>query len=55
MAGGVIRETSPTRCWTAFTDQVWGYWGRLQEAGSGRGVIAVTPTFGSIRRALKER
>ncbi len=48
----MIRGATATECWEIFTEQIWGYWGRLSEAGQNRGVIAVRPTlrFDSAKR-----
>jgi hypothetical protein len=45
MAGRLIRGTTRSACWKHLEEQVRGFWGRLAQAGSDRGVIAVTPSF----------
>lgn len=41
----MIRAPKAVDCWTAFENHVRDYWARMGQAGSSRGVIAVTPVF----------
>ncbi len=45
MEGGLIRAPRAADCWKTFEQHVWDYWARVAQAGSGRGVIAVTPAL----------
>lgn len=41
----MIVQSTPAGCWNAFGRDFFGYWGRLQTAGSGRGLIAPNPAL----------